>query len=926
MNVLLTQRICLSSLILCLSAVLLPHAARGEIGQAVSPDHFGQLVDIVTPGYLHWNKASGDTVDPDSDANDLDNNFGEHAGGVDAPSLANQAKAYGQGSVEAEFMYVHGENTAHWEFHASGPGSYVFVTLLWRELSEPVRIVFSYKRGQAWIDLPVVEGVREWPDFGRLGCWRIDVPEGQTTVPMRVRAESGRGLIYRMLLGKMRTESLFIEPAVPAEHPNLYFKAEDLPALRQKVRTGPPKLAYDYMVKSFPRYKRRFEKSDWRINGAHLIGRSIIQTAFLHVMTGEEIYLKTVLKMIEKMMSWPHEPDAIKQTMEGTYGILDRGRRLSAIVLAYDWLYHKIPPKRREVIRKFIDVEANRLYVYNECMVGQVESGNWGPWIGAGYGMAGVLLRNEHKCARNWIDSQKRIFELNLRASHEDFGYFMNGFTKALDFGICLITATGEDVFKPSAERLRALLDYRMTLLTPQRDGYPTFGDASGKNDPVLALCNSVYLGDAMAQWFINHLSCADPKQVSSWGWEHMMPVAVVRLYQPGLKEEAPSTPRLSLAKSFSESPDVSPGLRPVTVLRTGYDRASDIQFSLRCGEFAGWHGHPAQGSFMLNAYGDHMTLDRAMGAPYGTPRSDFSKSAQAHSCVIIDGKGQEKYSDPVYGYNLEAGHQGPLLHTDFVDYISTDNAEAYRKNPLLKALDRANRHFIMVRKPKRHAYVVIVDDIQLDDQLRQYEWLLQTDTAHSVSTKAPGHQLIGGKAELHVFTTAPAEVVASQADKFDTWRTLKIKAAAPTAQGRFVTVLYPKTAKMPLPAVKRLAGATAVGSRVGTDQDNETILFATGGEPIDVAGIVSDGKLVALGFKGGNVDWLLCVDGTSMEVDGQRLFQSDKPVTIALNADRTGHILASQPSAVRIIFGGIEPVDVDAKAGSWDLQRGQIR
>ena len=44
-----------------------PARCEEDINQLVSPDVFGELVDIVTPGYLHWSSNSGDTVDPDAD-------------------------------------------------------------------------------------------------------------------------------------------------------------------------------------------------------------------------------------------------------------------------------------------------------------------------------------------------------------------------------------------------------------------------------------------------------------------------------------------------------------------------------------------------------------------------------------------------------------------------------------------------------------------------------------------------------------------------------------------------------------------------------------------------------------------------------------------------------------------------------------------
>ena len=904
--------------IMLIAVLTAPSIAGADDAKSVSGDLFGEPVDIVTPGYLHWNSKSGDTVDPHADSHDIDNNFGEHSGKVSVPSLSDQVADYGKGSVEEEFVYVYGDNTVSWEFNVPGGGSYVFSSLLWKELTDETTVVFSFKRDGQWIDLPAIDDAREWPHFGRPFWFQIDVPEGVTRLPMRARTEKGRGLINRMLLGKLRDKSPFITPEEPTEHPHLYFRSKDIPALRKKIKSGPPKLAYDYMLANTEVYRKGMVK--WQRKGGHVVGRSVIQTAFVYVMTNDRKHLESVLKMIDKIMSWKHDPDVIKTTMvpEERYNVLERGRQLSAIVLVYDWLYHDIPVKKREEIRKFIADEANRLYVYNECQEGNLEIGNWGPWVGAGYGMAGILFRNEHKWADKWIESEKRIVDVNLRTSGEDFGYFMNGFVKAMDFGITLQTATGEDIFTPNAKRLQALLEYRMTLLTPQQDGYPSFGDARARNEPLLAMCLTAYLDDRLAQWYLHNLSCANPKQVRNWAWNHMFPVAVVTMYRDDLKPQAPNAERLSLAKSFWEDKNLPPGLRPVTVLRTGYGRSTDVQFSIRCGQYGGWHGHPNQGNFMLNAFGDHMTADIARGGTYGSPKSNFSKTPEAHSGVLIDGQGQEKYSDEVYGRDLEAGHPGPLLHTDFVDYVESELAVAYRKNPALKNLDHAYRHFVMVRKPARHAYVVIIDDVQLDDKAHEYEWLIQSDMRHTVTVKGKNRHIIAGKAQLNLFTVEPPDIVSETLETLDTWRTLKIKPASPVKIGRFVTVLYPKTARMRLPKVERISGPTAVGARVGTPRSNETFLFALGDKPIDEAGISCDGKLVVVGYEKAKPAWILCVGATKLTIDGQIWMQSDKPVNAAFMPGVSPVVTSQTEASVTFCPGNTEAKTIQiTKPGS---------
>jgi len=895
-----------SPLALACACVLVAGTAswgQDEVNQLVSPDLFGETVDLVTPGYLHWSKASGDRVDPDNDEKDFDNNFGEHAGGVDGPTLSDQARNYGQGNVAAEFVYVVGDKTAHWEFKVPGPGQYVMVTRLWRELQDTTNAQLSYQSGDKWIVLPVVSKIGHWGGFGNLVCFLVEAPEGQKTIPVRIKAQGGRCLIYRSLLGKKREGSPFIEGAKP-EHPSLYFKAAGLPALREKVKAGPPKLAWDYVTQQAQWYAKTLNSRDegWKRGAEHHAPRSIAQTAFVAALTGNQEQAETVWKMMDTVMGWPHDPNPIVDLEGGGFNILERARELSAMAMAYDWLYDRIPERPRMRLRRFLDEEANRLYLYNETFVGCVESGNWDPWIGAGYGMVGIALRDEHRWGKNWVDSEKRIVRFNLARSFEDFGYFNNGFTKAVDFALSLYTATGEDVLKPDVQRLRALSAYRMMLLEPQQEGYPSFGDASAANDPVLALYFTTMLKDPTAQWFIHHLCCPDVKRLGTWAWNHMMPVALAVLYDPTVKEEAFAG--LPLARSFANDPNVLPGVQGVTIMRTGYDRTGDVQLAIRCDGYLGWHGHPDQGSFVLNACEDRLVIDRALGAPYGTPANNFSKSALAHSLVFVDDQGQVDYSSPVF-YDHEAGYTGPLLHTAFLDHLRADSTVAYRKNPRLGSMDHAHRHFLFVRKPDHHAYVVVLDDVQKDAKPRGYDWLLQTDTAHTLEKKAPDHQVLHGKAELHIFTLEPQRVEVSTKDSFDSWRTLKVSNPKEVERGLFLQVLYPKAKTMPLPEVKRLEGDGVVGARVGSDDENETFLFATGRKPLSGTGIGTDGQLSAAGRKGGKVVWFLCVGGSRLEADGQLLFRADRPVTAAFDLSRNGCVLSNGPATVNLFIGG---------------------
>ncbi|MDP6359435.1 MAG: heparinase II/III family protein, partial [Planctomycetota bacterium] len=425
---------------------------------------------------------------------------------------------------------------------------------------------------------------------------------------------------------------------------------------------------------------------------------------------------------------------------------------------------------------------------------------------------------------------------------------------------------------------------------------------------------------DPLAQWFIKHRSAGTADHMKSWAWNHMLPIAVVTLYDPLVKETGPNLPRMPLARSFANEPRLVPGVRGVTIMRTGYDRTADIQLALRCGDYGGWHGHPDQGSFVLNAYGDRMVVDFALGAPYGTPKNNFSKSALAHSGVLVDEKGQVEYSSPVF-HNREAGRTGPLMHTRFIDHVMADMTVAFSKNRKIRKMEHAHRYFLFVRRPDHRAYIVVFDSLQMDQREHAWDWMLQTDTKHTIKADRPNHHVIQGKADLHVFTLEPKAVEMEKSDHFGLWRTMKLMNPDDVKHATFLHVLYPTEKGAPIPEIQRKASARAVGATVG----EELFTVRRGAGVIALGGISTDGRIAGVSQKDGKLNWFLCVRGKSLEFGGKPVFLSDSPVTVAVDSFGSGTIIADQEAELTANIGGKE-LKLKASKGTSHLLNGKVK
>ena len=130
------------------------------------------------------------------------------------------------------------------------------------------------------------------------------------------------------------------------------------------------------------------------------------------------------------------------------------------------------------------------------------------------------------------------------------------------------------------------------------------------------------------------------------------------------------------------------------------------------------------------------------------------------------------------------------------------------------------------------------------------------------------------------------------------------------------------------MPEAQRLGGDGFVGASVGSE---DMFLFATDNRNVSGNGVVTDGRIIALCCQNGEVDWFLCVEGTSMEVDGRELFRSDEKITIALDNSRSGHILAESAATdheapnVTITFGDMKPVTLEIGSNAAVVKHGRL-
>ncbi|MEI8045133.1 MAG: hypothetical protein WCL11_27220, partial [Verrucomicrobiota bacterium] len=196
---------------------------------------------------------------------------------------------------------------------------------------------------------------------------------------------------------------------------------------------------------------------------------------------------------------------------------------------------------------------------------------------------------------------------------------------------------------------------------------------------------------------------------------------------------------------------------RGLLMTRSEWDKnALALHFECKMDEGGPSHSHANRNDVSLSALGRKWAVDRGF----------HIAESKHHNMVLIDGRGE--------GFFCGSGKVVSYLDTPALTFICGDAKDAYQwryqfsgrnENPqskgfdwqdipgrdsVIRALDnpvrKAFRSVLLMRGP--HPYVLMLDDIQKDEQVRLYEWLLQTpDDLQALSIK--GNDMILGVAEI---------------------------------------------------------------------------------------------------------------------------------------------------------------------------------
>ncbi|MFH1754701.1 MAG: hypothetical protein ABIA59_03260, partial [Candidatus Latescibacterota bacterium] len=594
-----------------------------------------------------------------------------------------------------------------------------------------------------------------------------------------------------------------------AHHPRLLFTDAELPGLFDKVRDG----GYDATAYNFIR----------------LVVQYIYPGSSVEALLDGDFGLETIPNLgIAGFLASPMDTSALAIGRNLTIYIANNfavdadvfysALRLRALALGYDMFFQNSPDSQRELVR-------NEIITYIDTMS---TSGNYSileyrPYLSnkaamaaAALGLAAICLSDETDAARvaSALAFADNLIDLWLFFLVDPEGAYNEGVLYGAWSTRNLIyyfrARHAYDGFDYSTDtRIHTMEDWFVYELLPEGKGRTNNLNDCRWDDFVLSQHHTYFdwmqiaAGSHLSAWLYEHT--AGPYG-SDWGLKADKAATVI--WNQNLTPEPPQStlPRSKLWQN-----------RGLYYYRSGWNlgtTSQDVVFSFYSGKFQGGHAQEDQGQFTLYGYGAKWAIDHGTGNP--------AKESQAHNIVLIDNVGQHNAGSSI-GTN---GAIDRFLISEYADYLIADLTEAYTTHSVFNNMNYpfygvdwswgydggnpvnyAKRCVIAVHDPLRPPYFIVMDDLDKDGLLHDYQWRMHTHDANAVNTGANPIQLTRGTSSLDMYVISPSfDSIQATVTPFNNLNpepdALVLSLEATAASPSFALLLFPKNTSTPTPAI----------------------------------------------------------------------------------------------------------------------------
>ena len=613
-----------------------------------------------------------------------------------------------------------------------------------------------------------------------------------------------------------------LRPELATRHPRLLFTAEGLGKLR--ARAADPRLARVYKLPapltSTPRpyVAGRRNGSDFRGLGDHTL-RYLLQP--------EPAQLTALLAYLEVAAGY------------GDVGVdLDAEYFAEGVALAYDWLYHDLPPALRDRLRDRLAASCEQIFAAS--LAGQTGGGlsfqqNHYWFAHLALALSAGALVGEHPQAETWLawawDRYERV-ALSFGPDggfHEGPGYWDYSMPTLYLYTDLYEGLSGRRA--PALDAgLRGQAEFRFRHLLPGLAKSAPLEDSKiGIGQPAAATLywEATRFRDAVVQ--------ALP---AALGREATSSKLALLWHDPDLVAEAAPLRHLSLSRRYADIGTVlartswEPEATFAAFVCRPLGGLSYADLCARYGIGGTGHNHPAQGHFFLAAGSAVLAGDTGY---------TYAKTTRDHNTILVDGKGQ--FGDGEMWPSPKPGR--PRLSAFAADgditIVSAQVAGAY---PPALGLTRFDRTFVLAGD----GLAVVCDRLRANTP-RTFTWLLH----HwgNVAEDGPDRVLTVGDRRLRIQPLLPATPVYRQ----ETYRPQYIHPTrdltpeapdvnllqfetGPVAEATFLIALTLGPAEGELPRAESVTVQGGLGVRLGAT----TVLFRSAAGPMAVPDLAAAG------------------------------------------------------------------------------------
>ena len=618
-----------------------------------------------------------------------------------------------------------------------------------------------------------VEGV-VWPTYTHHEAlppgtyyWRYRAVDAQGTA---TEWSSGRRLELPAAAAKLPMPTVAQQRAkVPAGHPRLFLRPEDLPRLRELAR-GREAEAFaalrrtaDGYIKAGPTPEPEHKGSARDKENAELVKywwpnreqteRACTEAetiAFVYLITGDRTYGEAARRWVLHLAGWdPKGNTNFTLNCEAGKPMLYRPAR------AYDWAWDMFTPAERAKIQAVMRERVLEAWASSEVQRGvghlQKPYGSHANRTWHKIAEAGIAFLGEIPEAPQWLDyAVNKFYAAYPVWSDDDGGWhegvsYWSGYQNKVVWWLQVAkSALGIDGLKKPF--FAQVGDYPL-YISPPHSPNSGFGDLSAR--PLTAPSFMEYHLRARS-------GSGDGGNAGYWRWwadQKNMPQntgVLGFLYRANLPElPAPRSPaELPPSKVFH-------GIGVASLHTTLTDSREDVHLLFKASPFGSQsHGHNPQNSFQLNAYGEAMLVANGYRDLHGSKfHYQWVHTTRAQNAVLVNGEGQTPHAAQSRG-EIVREQLGPAY-----DYIAGDATPAYAGR-----LEKAWRHVVFVKGPQ--PFIVMYDEL-IAPQPATFQFMLHALNAFIIDPRSARIRVEQPGAGVDLVYLSPVPLVYQQTDGF---------------------------------------------------------------------------------------------------------------------------------------------------------------